>query len=136
MHKGTERDGLGGGGEGPHHEKLRLWVQKNPKKIAPRLGNVRSETEQSLLSGDRVDVVYFSPTRTLAIEVKSKDSNWADHQRGIYQCVKYKKILEVQDGREAPPVDALLVTEKDLDGFLKNLAQELGVRHRVVKVNR
>ena len=33
----------------------------------------------------------------LAIEVKSRDSNWNDLRRGIYQCIKYRAVLHAQE---------------------------------------
>ena len=84
------------------------------------------------LSGDRVDVVSYARDRTVAIEVKSRDSNWADLRRGVYQCVKYRAVLAAQDIRRNPIVETWLVTESPLPGDLKALARRLGVRTRQV----
>ncbi len=134
---GAEKDGQprGGGGEGKNHKALRLWVCANPDQVAPRLGNVETKTEVVLPSGDRVDVVYYSK-QTLAVEVKSRDSNEADIERGIYQCVKYEAVLRAQDPRTNPDIRSLLVTEEDLEPVLRDLAKKLGIRHRVVPQNR
>lgn len=136
--KGTEKDGLtrGRGGEGRAHKALRLWVQANPDKIAPQLDDARAETEVDLLSGDRVDVVYYAQSKTLGIEVKSHTSDWFDLLRGVYQCVKYRAILKAQDIRPDAVVDTLLVTETELDGELKALAKRFGVKHLVVPTER
>ncbi len=135
---GAEKDGIprGRGGEGENHKALRLWVTENSKKIAPRLKGVRSETEVELLSGDRVDSVYYADGQTLAIEVKSSTSNWYDLQRGIYQCVKYQAVMKAMDPREDAVVSALLVTEDKLDGTLKALAKQLGIKHKRVSPDR
>ncbi len=135
---GKERDGLPRGrqGEGLKHKALRLWVKANPGRVVPSLSDVRSETEVELLSGDRVDVVYYAPYTTVGIEVKSIDSNWVDLRRGIYQCVKYRAILKAQDARADPVVEALLITETELDGDLKDLAKRHRVKHRVMAINR
>ena len=135
--KGMEVDGtvFGGGGEGKNHRALRLWVQSNSHIVCPRLKDVRAETEVPLYSGDRVDVVYFAPNATVGIEVKSKDSNWFDLQRGVYQCVKYRAVLAAQDGRESPNIQVFLVTETELDSDLHALAKRLGVKHAVHPVN-
>ncbi len=84
------------------------------------------------MSGDRVDVVFCAEREIVAIEVKSRDSNWADLRRGIYQCVKYKAVLLAQD--DCLPVDSWLVTETALDGDLKALAKKLGVKHKVISL--
>jgi len=76
--------------------------------------------------------VFNSDNEIVAVEVKSKDSNWADLQRGIYQCVKYKAVLGAQNDRL--PVSSWLVTETELDGDLKRLAKKLGVKHKIVSL--
>ena len=131
--EGTERDGLRWGrkGEGENHKALRLWIQANPDRIKKKFHGVRTETEVELLSGDRVDVVYYAKTETVAIEVKSRDSNRDDLQRGIYQCVKYGAVLRAQN-LQTFPVHSLLVTESKLDPDLGHLAKKLGIKHQVV----
>ena len=108
----------GGGGEGPNHKALREWVQEHPERVDKRLRDVDSKTEVELLSGDRVDVVYRTAGEVVAIEVKSRDSNWADLQRGIYQSVKYRAVVEAQEKEEKSGcrVRTLLVTETPLPG--------------------
>lgn len=130
---GTEKDGQkpGGGGEGENHKFLRLWVKNNPDEIISE-SHVRAETEVVLKSADRVDVVYFMKNATLAIEVKSKDSNELDLERGIYQCIKYRAVMQAMDPRTASNVSALLVTEQPLPGYLSELAKRLEVPHKLV----
>ena len=135
----AEKDGIhyGRKGEGDNHKRLRLWVMNNPDKLNPdKLKNeyrdVRAETEVELLSGDRVDVVYYAKKRTVAIEVKSRDSNRADLRRGIYQCIKYRAVLDAQVLEQSIPVHSLLVTEEKLDGELKQLARKMKVKCLVV----
>ena len=64
----------------------------------------------------------------LAIEVKSRDSNWNDLRRGIYQCIKYRAVLHAQE-RGSSSVHCLLVTERELPLDLIRLAKELEVKH-------
>ena len=113
-----KRTGGGGGGEGTFHKALREWVWKNPKRIDKRLRAVDSQTEVDLLSGDRVDVVYRTPDEVVAIEVKSRISDWDDFRRGIYQCVKYHAVVDAQEKEEKSGrrVRALLVTENSSTG--------------------
>ena len=125
---GKEKDGLRyrRNGEGKNHKELRLWVEANPDRIEKRLDIIEAETEVELLSGDRVDVVYHSKKKVVAIEVKSRDSDWADLRRGIYQCIKYKAVLRAQQKHS---VRSLLVTECELPDDLKELADRLDVKH-------
>lgn len=136
--EGSEKDGIprGRGGEGPNHKALRLWVKAHPELLFPRLKKVRAETEVDLSSGDRADVVYYVNDRTIALEVKSKDSSAADLKRGVYQCIKYWAVLQAMDVREEPNVSAVLVTEARLPGYLKALAKRLNVTHKLVSPKR
>ena len=102
---------------------------KHPERIPARFQDAQTKTEEDLLSGDRVDVVYCTDDEILAIDVKSRVSSWKDLQDGIYQCLKYRAVLEAQDrGRRA--VQTLLVTESGLPSDLTRLAKELSVPHR------
>ena len=130
----VERDGLPRvpTGEGKNHKALREWVKDNPGRVERRLRDVKADTEVELLSGDRVDVVYYAKREIVAIEVKSRDSNWADLRRGIYQCVKYEAVLRAQE-RKSRSVRSLLVTESELYDDLEQLAKKLRIQRRVVQ---
>ena len=123
------------GGEGPNHRALRLRVMREPHLVRRGLRSKMAKTEVELLSGDRVDVVCYHPSMTVAIEVKSNDSDWADLQRGVYQCVKYRAVIVAQDQRRNPKVEAWLVTERRLPGGLRALARREGVRTKVVSIS-
>jgi len=120
----------GDGGEGHNHRTLREWVKEHPACVDPHLRDVDAKTEYPLLSGDRVDVVYRTEGEVVAIEVKSRDSNWPDLQRGIYQCVKYRAVMDAQEketsGRR---VRTLLVTEAHLPADLERAAKSLDIPH-------
>ena len=128
---GDEQDGLSHNrrGEGRNHKKLRLWVKKNPGKIKRAYNDFRTETEVVLASADRVDVVYYGIGGTVAIEVKSVDSDEVDLRRGVFQCVKYRAVMKAMDVRSEPKVTAILVTQEPLPGDLAELARLNGIRH-------
>ena len=135
-----ERDGLryGRKGEGENHKRLRKWVLENPGKVMKDLDGVETETEVELLSGDRVDVVYRNSGTTAVIEVKSRDSNWNDLRRGIYQCIKYEAVMRAQlraDNDEKRSVCTLLVTECKLPANLRRLADDLKIKCEVFRPN-
>lgn len=131
---GTERDGTGrGGGEGANHRALRLKVTREPSLVRRGLRPENTETEVELLSGDRVDVVSVANDGSVAIEVKSRDSDWNDLRCGVYQCVKYRAVMAAQDVRRDPTVECWLVTETKLPRELNELARRLGVRTRVIQ---
>lgn len=128
---GKEKDGINfsRSGEGRNHKNLRLWVKNNPDRIYKISGDARTKTEVVLKSGDRVDVVIYGSEKTIAVEVKSRDSNETDLERGIYQCIKYRAVMAAMDIRDEPCIIPVLVTECALPGNLKNLAERHEIRH-------
>lgn len=130
---GTERDGTGrGGGEGVNHRKLKRLVARDPSLVRRGLKAENTVMEAKLLSGDQVDVVSVASDRRVAIEVKSRDSDFNDLQRGVYQCVKYRAVMEAQHIGGERTVEAWLVTETALPTELRALARRLGVRTKVI----
>ena len=129
--KGREKDGIRHHrkGEGPNHKALRLWVKDNPGAIRRTYAAFATETEVVLDSADRVDVVYRGPRSTVAIEVKSSNSDYADLRRGVFQCIKYRAVMEAMDLRADPEIIAILVTQTRLTGDLKDLLRQHGIRH-------
>ncbi len=127
----SERDGImhGRSSEGKKHRTLRQWVMKNPDKIKSTYKNFRAETEVVLESADRVDVVYYGPKSTVALEVKSSYSNDSDLRRGIFQCIKYRAVMGAMDIRSGADIVAILVTQRRLPGHLAQLARLHGIRH-------
>ena len=129
--QGTENDGIRHArrGEGPNHKALRLWVRDYPDKIRGGYANFATDTEVVLDSADRVDVVYYDPDSTVAIEVKSSDSDDTDLRRGIFQCIKYRAVMEAMDIRQDAQVDTVLVTQRPLPRDLRPLLRLHGIGH-------
>lgn len=126
---GAENDGLrfGRSGEGPNHKALRLWVCANPEQISRRFRLATTETEVVLDSADRVDCVFNLPREVVAIEVKSRDSNLMDLRRGVFQCIKYRAVLDAMDIRESDTVSAMLVYEGRLPAEIKTMLRMHGI---------
>ena len=129
--QGTENDGIRHNrkGEGPNHKALRLWVRDHPAKVRGGYANFATNTEVVLDSADRVDVVYYGPDSTVAIEVKSSDSDDTDLRRGIFQCIKYRAVMEAMDIRQDAQVDTVLVTQRSLPSDLRPLLRLHGIGH-------
>lgn len=121
----------GPGGESPYHEALRLWVKANPALVLPDYASAKTETEVPLLSGDRVDDVYDRSDRIAVIEVKSWISNKNDIERGIFQCIKYRAVMEAMTDRRPVPIDAVLVTECPIS---EEKHSELIARHNIIHI--
>lgn len=139
--KFTEQDGKKadadrprGLGESHEHKRLKKWVADNPLQIGLSPDMVPA-LEADLLSGDRIDVLFSNGSAFVAVEVKSVRSSVDDWKRGIYQCVKYRAVLEAQQLPVKASVKALLVSENELTPELKVRARDLGVGLSVHGIN-
>ena len=83
--------GGGGGGEGDQHKTLKDELLGTPELFGMP-GNV-GKKERKLLSGDKVDVVFETDDEYVIVEVKSEISRRSDLIRGLYQCVKYRAVV-------------------------------------------
>jgi hypothetical protein len=86
----------GSGGESARHRTFKEWIAAHPEAVGLKRKEGSGKMEEPLLSGDRVDVMFVRDGVKIAVEVKSIISPWDDIVRGIYQCVKYKAVLEAQ----------------------------------------
>lgn len=123
-----------GRGESEQHRRLKEWACANPRALGLGAG-FQGFAEQIILSGDRIDVLFRRGAEFVVVEVKSALSSDDDLQRGIYQCVKYRAVLEAT----AMPVDtkvlAILLSEENLPPRLVQRARILGVVLKVHKIN-
>lgn len=90
-----------------------------------------------MLSGDEVDVFFQSGLDSFLVEVKSKRSNDADLERGVYQCIKYRAVFLAQCRTMMPDLKVLpvLVIEVPPPPKIKALAALHKVRIVTLKVN-
>lgn len=123
------------GGEGDKHKALRLWALENPTAVSDIAVWERAATEVVLLSADRVDVVYYTPKRIIAVEVKSIISNDLDLERGVYQCIKYRAVLRAMYPRTDVVVDAILLTQRELPENLRELCKLHSIKHKIAAIN-
>ena len=117
-----------GGGEGKEHKAIKEFVYNNPESLGIN-GVIRNEIEYPLPSGDRLDVYFETSDCRYAIEVKPSTSPDDDITRGIFQCVKYKAVMEAirKIGYDKYAVKTLLVTASGLSERNKKLAEALNV---------
>jgi hypothetical protein len=80
-------------------------------------------------------VLFRYKSEVIVVEVKSRLSNDADLERGLYQCVKYRALLraEQQAVGAIPNGWAILVTERPLPAALFELAVLFDVPRVVMK---
>lgn len=126
------RNARGGGGESNAHRVLKEYVLNHPVEFGAQFGGF-AQTEYALLSGDSIDVFFRSPQLWIGVEVKSlvSDRMIEDYQRGIYQVIKYRAVLQAQAGIEhphrPPAVRVLLALEGRLPPIYRELAQRFSV---------
>lgn len=120
---------FGTGGESPNHKNLKNYIARHPEIVGlpARVGPGRIECP--LKSGDTLDVFFTSGKDRVAIEVKSKISQLEDIVRGMFQCIKYKAVLEAEQAAEQLPQSAraILVLESKLPENLVALKNILGI---------
>jgi hypothetical protein len=129
---GPHTNGRGAGGESDAHRALKEYVLSHPAEFGAQLCDF-SQAEYALRSGDSIDVFFRSPQQWIGVEVKSvvSDRMIEDYQRGIYQVVKYRAVLQAQAGvdhpHRPPSIRVLLVLEGRLPPIYRELAQRLSV---------
>ena len=116
-------------GESKAHEMLKVFVAHNPSILDLDLKLPKGNCEYVLASADRPDVIFEGKDILVVVEVKSRISNDADLQRGIFQCVKYRALIraEQKSRQEVPNGIAVLVTQRHLPLTHKKLAELLDV---------
>lgn len=115
-----------GGGESEDHKRFKESISKNPQAL--KLPNTlkTGTLEYKLPSGDCIDVLFLHKDLKIGVEVKSKISREEDILRGIFQCVKYKTVLEAEQivKNEIPNAYVILALEGKLPNkfiLVKNL---------------
>lgn len=126
----TRKRFLGKGGESPQHKALKEYVSKNPALVGASPED-SVYFEYALPSLDALDVLFKGRDRWVAVEVKSavSDNMPSDYERGLYQCVKYRSILEAMQKDPAYQVPnqlhVVLVLESRLPKQYVRLAEVL-----------
>lgn len=119
-----------GGGEGEAHRTLKEYVACHPELLQLDNDFSKGETEVDLPSGDCLDVSFQKGDAKkfswVAVEVKSSISSQGDIARGIFQCVKYKAIMNavaISEGKSQNTRVVLLLEGQFPDALvpLKNI---------------
>lgn len=122
-----------GGGESEAHKTLKRYVLEHPELVGAA-ADWDAQEEFALRSADELDVMFKSDRIWIGVEVKSKvsDGNPSDYERGIYQVVKYRAVLEAQarvdHPHDPPEVRVMLVLERRLPNECRWVADALGVK--------
>lgn len=121
-------------GEGKAHKELKEYIYNHPNAVGLK-DVVRAKIEQLLPSGDKLDVYFELANGTVvAVEVKSSISDDADITRGIFQCVKYKAILEALKmiDPKVHEIKVIYITARELSNVHHQLVSTLSVNHQYI----
>lgn len=115
------------GQESDAHKSLKRKIADEPAMVGVKTTE-NGVREHLLWSGDKLDV-YFERV-AVAVEVKTADAGFSEIHRGIFQCVKYKAVLQAQQvyARKDPTADCLLAIGGALPEELQNIARLFNVR--------
>lgn len=120
------------GGESAEHKALKLFIKENPAIVGANSA-FRATEEYALRSGDEIDVFFKSENHWIGVEVKSSVSDGLerDYERGLYQVVKYRAVLEAQalidHPAQTPTVVVFLALENQLPDKYRGIAKTLGI---------
>jgi hypothetical protein len=93
------------GGETEDHRRLKEYVKENPQLVGlPK--RVDGTTEHPFISADEVDVLFKCPHTWVGVEVKGQHADSKEIMRGIFQCIKYKALMEATQRYEQIEVDS------------------------------
>ena len=116
------------GPESDAHKRLKRRIASDPRLVGVKRRGT-GEEEQWLWSGDEVDV-YFKGA-AVAVEVKAGNAARGELHRGVFQCIKYKAVIEAQQisEGEVPTADCRLAIGGRLPDDLRGLCERLGVEY-------
>lgn len=116
-----------GGGESEDHQVLKEFVRLRPGIVGLPNRYGPGVAEKGIPSGDRLDVFFDGGQEWVGVEVKSARSDENDLVRGLFQCVKYKAVLNAMLIAEQRDINAraVLVLEDALPSYLVPLKHML-----------
>ncbi|ALR32445.1 hypothetical protein ATE47_01425 [Chryseobacterium sp. IHB B 17019] len=118
-----------GGGESDSHKRFKEFVSNRPELLGLKASLKNGDLEYKLPSADTVDIMFFDRELMIGVEAKSKISNADDILRGLFQCVKYKSLLEAEQiaKNKIPNCRVLLALEGLLPDKYLNIKNLLGI---------
>jgi hypothetical protein len=116
-------------GESEEHRRFKEFVARNPQVVGLPRSCPTGEVEYLFASADAVDVLFKYRGEWIGVEVKSVKSSPADITRGLFQCVKYRALLEATQmvAQLAISCRTVLALEGELPKELLPLRNTLGV---------
>lgn len=116
------------GGESPEHLRFKNFIAKHPEffGLPP---NIKGETEFEFPSMDTIDILFKNGEELVGIEVKSNISDIYDLTRGVFQCIKYKALIDAFQivNNNQPNSRVVLALESFLPKELVSVKNQLGI---------
>jgi hypothetical protein len=118
-----------GGGESEQHKQLKRYVAAHPTLLGLPAAAAHGQLEYLLPSADCIDVLFQYRKQAIGVEVKSELSDENDILRGLFQCVKYRALLEAEQVVQgtAPNSRVALVLQGKLPATLLAVKNMLGI---------
>lgn len=118
----------GSGGESQQHKDFKEYLAKHPEIFGLK-SDLVGETEYELPSMDSIDVLFQTKGDKIGIEAKSIISDTTDILRGLFQCVKYKALIEAEQKVNdlIPSCRVVLALEGDFPKELICIRNQLGI---------
>lgn len=127
-----------GNGESEEHIKLKKFVAKNPTSIGLQKNTREGIIERSFISADKVDVFFSTNKTKIAVECKSHRSSNPDLLSGIYQCAKYRALLQAEQliDESDHNVESILVTGRVIPNKYRAFLDKLGIAYVFISPDR
>ncbi len=108
---------------------LKKHIAEHPEILKLPESAAKGAVEFPLPSGDSLDVLFLKGDCWTAAEVKSKKSLHADILRGMFQCVKYRAVIEAFQAVQNLPQSArvILILESKFPERLESQRDMLGI---------
>ena len=122
-----QQDRWSTGPESDEHKRLKQMIADDPALVDLR-SEEKGDQEHPLWSGDRLDV-YFKKA-AVGVEVKTSNAGFDEIHRGVFQCVKYKAVMQAQQihNRQIPTADCLLAIGGALPEELQDIVALFDLR--------
>lgn len=116
-------------GESPEHERFKIFISKHPEILGINKDLQSTIIEYNFPSQDAVDILFKTNNIWIGVEVKSHISDTDDILRGLFQCVKYKALIEAEQmtNYHKPSAEVLLVIENEFPSELIIIKNILGI---------
>lgn len=118
-----------GSGESEQHKRFKIFISKNPTVLGLKSVLSNGVLEYALPSADKIDILFIDKNLKIGVEVKSNISSTSDILRGLFQCVKYKHLIEAEQivNDELPNSRVILALEGIFPAKLNIVKNVLGI---------